>query len=132
MNTLKGIGAILAGMIFIVFSHTGTDFVLESLGIFTPPEQGISHYLDGSDRNNLPLHLYGGWRLHYSRPGSKSANATRSDSRINRACAGHYCGNSHNTDETRPRMVSNRVGCTCSALYLAGRKIKDQMTCGKK
>lgn len=41
MNTLKGIGAILAGMIFIVFSHTGTDFVLESLGIFTPPEQGF-------------------------------------------------------------------------------------------
>lgn len=41
MNTLKGIGAILAGMIFIVFSHTATDFVLESLGIFTPPDQGF-------------------------------------------------------------------------------------------
>lgn len=41
MNILKGIGAILAGMIFIVVSHTGTDFVLEKLGIFTPPEQGL-------------------------------------------------------------------------------------------
>jgi hypothetical protein len=41
VNTLKGIGAILAGIIFIVFSHTATDFVLESLGIFTPPEQGF-------------------------------------------------------------------------------------------
>lgn len=41
MNILKGIGAILAGMIFIVVSHTGTDFVLEKLGIFTPPSEGF-------------------------------------------------------------------------------------------
>jgi len=41
MNPLKGIGAILAGMIFIVVSHTGTDFVLERLGVFPPPEQGF-------------------------------------------------------------------------------------------
>ncbi len=41
MNVLKGIGAILAGMIFIVVTHTMTDFVLESLGIFTPPNVGF-------------------------------------------------------------------------------------------
>lgn len=41
MNTLKGIGAVLAGMIFVVLSHTGTDFLLEKLGIFTPPDQGF-------------------------------------------------------------------------------------------
>src|SRR6266550_4488035 len=41
MNILKGIGAILAGMIFIVVSHTATDLVLEKLGIFPPPEQGF-------------------------------------------------------------------------------------------
>jgi hypothetical protein len=41
MNILKGIGAILAGMVFIVVTHTVTDFVLESLGIFTPPSQGF-------------------------------------------------------------------------------------------
>jgi hypothetical protein len=41
MNILKGIGAILAGMVFIVVSHTGTDFVLEKLGIFTPPSEGF-------------------------------------------------------------------------------------------
>lgn len=41
MNTLKGIGAVLAGMIFIVLSHTGTDFLLEKLGIFTSPDQGF-------------------------------------------------------------------------------------------
>ena len=41
MNILKGVGAILAGMIFIVVSHTGTDFVLESLGIFTKPSEGF-------------------------------------------------------------------------------------------
>ena len=41
MNVLKGIGAILAGIVFIVVTHTATDFVLEKLGIFTPPEQGF-------------------------------------------------------------------------------------------
>jgi hypothetical protein len=41
MVILKGIGAILAGMIFIVISHTGTDFVLEKLGIFTMPNEGF-------------------------------------------------------------------------------------------
>lgn len=41
MNVLKGIGAILAGMIFIVFTHTATDYVLESLGIFTQPSEGF-------------------------------------------------------------------------------------------
>jgi hypothetical protein len=41
VNIWRGIGAILAGMIFIVVSHTATDFVLESLGIFTPPSEGF-------------------------------------------------------------------------------------------
>ena len=39
MNILKGIGAVIAGMIFIIITHTGTDFVLQSLGIFTPTTQ---------------------------------------------------------------------------------------------
>ena len=39
MNALKGAGAILAGIVFIVVTHTATDFVLEKLGIFTPPNQ---------------------------------------------------------------------------------------------
>ncbi len=41
MNVLKGVGAILAGFVFIVVTHTATDFVLEKLGIFTPPDQGF-------------------------------------------------------------------------------------------
>ena len=41
MNIVKGIGAILAGMIFIVVTHTATDFVLERLGIFPPLGQGF-------------------------------------------------------------------------------------------
>ena len=41
MKILPGIGAILAGMVFIVATHTATDFVLESLGIFTPPNEGF-------------------------------------------------------------------------------------------
>jgi hypothetical protein len=42
MNILKGIGAIVAGIIFIVVTHTATDFVLEKLGIFPPPAQGFN------------------------------------------------------------------------------------------
>jgi len=41
MNVLKGVGAILAGFVFIVGTHTATDFVLEKLGILTPPDQGF-------------------------------------------------------------------------------------------
>jgi hypothetical protein len=41
MNILKSIGAIVAGMIFIVATHSLTDFVLESLGIFTQPHEGF-------------------------------------------------------------------------------------------
>lgn len=37
MNILKGIGAVVAGFIFIGVTHSGTDYILESLGIFTPP-----------------------------------------------------------------------------------------------
>ena len=41
MKILKGIGAVLAGIVFIVATHTATDFVLERLGIFPPPQQGF-------------------------------------------------------------------------------------------
>ncbi len=40
MNTLKSVGAILAGMIFIVISHSVTDLILESIGVFPPAGQG--------------------------------------------------------------------------------------------
>src|SRR5262249_54834271 len=36
MTTLRSILAVLAGLIFIGITHSGTDFMLESLGIFTP------------------------------------------------------------------------------------------------
>ena len=39
MNILKSIGAILAGLVFIGVSHSLVDFILESLGIFTPTTQ---------------------------------------------------------------------------------------------
>lgn len=41
MKILKSIGAVLAGMIFIVVSHSATDLLLEKLGIFPPPDQGF-------------------------------------------------------------------------------------------
>ena len=39
MKTLRSIGAILAGIVFIFLSHSGVDITLESLGIFTPPTE---------------------------------------------------------------------------------------------
>lgn len=39
MNILKSIGAILAGLIFIGITHNLVDYILESLGIFTPKTQ---------------------------------------------------------------------------------------------
>ena len=41
MNILKSIGAVLAGLIFIVITHTGVDKILEGLGIFPSPDQGL-------------------------------------------------------------------------------------------
>ena len=41
MNILRGIGAIIAGVVFIVVTHSLTDLILEKLGIFTPPSQGL-------------------------------------------------------------------------------------------
>ena len=41
MNMLRSIGAVLAGLIFIIVTHTAVDKVLEGLGIFPPPDQGL-------------------------------------------------------------------------------------------
>jgi len=41
MNTLKSIWAVVAGFLTVVVLSVGTDFVLEALGIFPPPGQGL-------------------------------------------------------------------------------------------
>lgn len=41
MSILRGIGAIIAGVVFIVVTHSVTDLILEKLGIFPPPSQGL-------------------------------------------------------------------------------------------
>ena len=41
MNILKSIGAVLAGLIFIIVTHSVTDKILEGTGILPPPEQGL-------------------------------------------------------------------------------------------
>lgn len=33
MNTIKSIGAVVAGLVFIVITHTGSDAILENAGI---------------------------------------------------------------------------------------------------
>ncbi len=34
MKIVKSIGAIVAGIVFVIITHTGTDLIFESLGIF--------------------------------------------------------------------------------------------------
>ena len=41
MSILKSIGAVLAGLVFIVIAHTAVDKILEGLGIFPDPNQGL-------------------------------------------------------------------------------------------
>lgn len=41
MKLLKSIGAVLAGLIFIVASHTGMDVLLESIGFFPTASEGL-------------------------------------------------------------------------------------------
>jgi hypothetical protein len=45
-NTLKSIGAILAGIITIVVLSNGTDIVLEALGVYPPVEEQLEHGFD--------------------------------------------------------------------------------------
>jgi len=41
MSTLKSIGAVIAGFLIVVILSTATDTILESLGIFPPPTDGL-------------------------------------------------------------------------------------------
>ena len=41
MNTVKSILAVVVGLIFIGFTHTLTDTVLETSGVFPPPSEGL-------------------------------------------------------------------------------------------
>ena len=41
MNTLKTIWAVFAGFVTVVILSVATDFALESVGIFPPPDQGL-------------------------------------------------------------------------------------------
>src|SRR5467141_4788186 len=105
MNPLKGIGAVLAGIVFIVVTHTVTDLVLESLGFFPAAKGGTSHYVDARDRNRLSQRLYGSRRLSHSSLSSRPANAICNDSRNNRDCVEHPGCNSNDTNGFRARLV---------------------------
>ena len=41
MNTLKSIGAVVAGFLIVVILSTTTDTILEKAGIFPPPTEGL-------------------------------------------------------------------------------------------
>lgn len=38
---IKSFGAVVAGLTFIVISHTAVDKILEATGVFPPPEEGL-------------------------------------------------------------------------------------------
>jgi hypothetical protein len=38
---IRGLGAVVAGLAFIIVSHTAVDKLLEAAGIFPPPEEGL-------------------------------------------------------------------------------------------
>jgi len=41
MNILKSILAVVAGIGFIIVTHTVTDLIVEGFGIFPPPSEGL-------------------------------------------------------------------------------------------
>jgi hypothetical protein len=41
MKILRSILAVVAGFVFVVITHTGTDAILEAAGIFTPLDKGF-------------------------------------------------------------------------------------------
>jgi hypothetical protein len=123
MNILKGILAVLAGFIFIVVTHTGTDFVLHRLGIFPAPEQGFHiTWMVVTATIYRSIYTVGGG---YLTAALAPANAICNDSRINRARIRHPCRNCDNTNETRARLVSDCVGRPCSALCVVRWKVEN-------
>jgi hypothetical protein len=40
-DLIRSIGAVFAGLVFIVVSHTAVDMLLEAAGIFPPPGEGL-------------------------------------------------------------------------------------------
>lgn len=117
MNIVKGIGAVLAGLIFIIVSHSATDSVLESLGIFTPPEAGF--------HTTWMVLTATAYRSVFSVVGGYITAALAPDKPMRYAVilgiiglvAG--CCNSDDSDGNRADLVSDRSGCSSSAVYMA-------------
>ncbi|QYO66528.1 hypothetical protein [Leptolyngbya sp. 7M] len=40
-QVIKSFGAVVAGLAFIVISHNAADKILEAMGVFPPPEEGL-------------------------------------------------------------------------------------------
>jgi len=128
MNIVKGIGAVLAGIIFIVVTHTGTDLVLEKLGIFTPLGQGfhITWMVVTATIYRSVYTVTGGYLTAALAPHRPmlyavilgvigiAASTARSD-RDDAAPSG-------------PELVSNRAHRTRAALYLVRRQVENSQT----
>lgn len=127
MNIWKGIGAIVAGMVFIVISHSGTDFVLEKLGIFTQPNEGFHTpwMVVTATIYRCVFTIVGGYIT--AAPGPKSANAIRDDTRINRAPAQHPGRNRDHPDGNSASLVSHRARGHRIPVHLARRNLTSQV-----
>jgi hypothetical protein len=59
MTVVRSILAVVAGLVFIFVTHNATDYILESLGIFSPPTVRFDHHMDGDHSRHLPGDLLG-------------------------------------------------------------------------
>ncbi len=128
MNLLKGIGAILAGIVFIVVTHSVTDLILEKLGIFPPPSQGLH-----TTWMVVTATIY---RCVYTVGGGYVTASLAPEPRMRYVLilgiigaryeyAGSDCDDSH---ETGARLVSDRVSRNRATLRVAGWKTKQSAT----
>ena len=128
MNILKGIGAVLAGKVFIVVTHTMTDLVLEKLGIFTPPEQGfhITWMVVTATIYRSIYTVAGGYLTAALAPNQPMLYAVILGLiGIAASTAGAIVMIPRNLG---PHLVSNRADRTCPALYVVRWKTENQIT----
>ncbi len=128
MNTIKGIGAVLAGIVTIVVTHTATDYVLESLGIFTKPDQGfhITWMVVTATIYRCLYTVLGGYVTAALAPNRPMFYAVILG--LIGVAGKHRRCDSNDTKRNWAGMVSDSTDRPCSALYVVRWKTTDQIT----
>jgi hypothetical protein len=76
MNTLKGIAAVVAGLVFIIVTQTGTDYVLRAAGIFPPSTLDANWMLALAIIYRCIFDIAGGYLTAFIAPASKMRYAS--------------------------------------------------------